>query len=164
MRPIERLLSGIVRAAAVLGVLSLLALMGLTVTTVIFRALGIAFPGTYVLAELLLIPTVSCALAFAAWEGAHTKVELLVQRFRPRLAGWSQGLMLLAGSGFWCVVLYAGIEEAIRRGRQGETTPLLDIPVAPFRWLMVAAIGLLIAVCLLRAVQFMAGRNGETQE
>ena len=76
-------------------------------------------------AELLLIPTVSCALAFAAWEGAHTKVELLVQRFRPRLAGWSQGLMLLAGSGFWCVVLYAGIEEAIRRGAS-------DVHVEPF--------------------------------
>jgi hypothetical protein len=63
MRLVEHLLGGIVRGAAALGVLSLLALMALTVVTVTFRAVGVAFPGTYVLAELLLIPTVSCALA-----------------------------------------------------------------------------------------------------
>ncbi len=159
MRLVEQLLRGIVRGAAALGVLSLLALMALTVVTVTFRAVGVAFPGTYVLAELLLIPTVSCALAYAAWDGAHTKVELLVKSFRPRVAGLSQGLMLLAGTAFWGFVLYAGIEEALRRGRQGETTPLLDIPVAPFRWLMVAAITLMIAVCLLRGLQFIAGRE-----
>lgn len=162
MTAIERILGGVVRVAAALGVLSLLALMALTVFTVVFRAIGIAFPGTYVLAELLLIPTVSCALAFAAWDGAHTKVELLVQTMRPRLSGLSQGAMLLAGTVFWFFVTYAAVEEALRRGRQGEVTPLLDIPVAPFRWLMVAALCLLIAVCLLRAAQFLAGR--ETRE
>ncbi len=153
MRLVETVLGWAIRAAAALGVLSLLALMGLTVVTVVFRAVGIAFPGTYVLAELLLIPTVSCALAFAAWEGAHTKVDLLVQTFRARVSGWSQGLTLLAGTGFWVLVAYAGIEEALRRGRQGETTPLLDISVAPFRWLMVAAICLAIAACVLRGLQ-----------
>jgi len=157
MRPVEKLLGVIVRGAAVLGVLSLMALMALTVVTVTFRALGIAFPGTYVLAELLLIPTVSCALVFAAWQDAHTRVELLVQRFSRRLSGISQGLTLLAGTVFWCFVLYAGIEEALRRGRQGEVTPLLEIPVAPFRWLMVTAIAVLIAVCVLAATRLIAG-------
>lgn len=156
---IERILGYAVRGAAGFGVLSLLALMALTVVTVTFRALGIAFPGTYVLAELLLIPTVCCALAFAAWENAHTKVELLVQTFRPRMAGVSDGLMLLAGTAFWGFVLYAGVTEALKRGRQGETTPLLDIPVAPFRWLMVAAFALLIAVCLLRGWQLLTQRE-----
>ncbi|MAQ85867.1 TRAP transporter small permease [Psychromarinibacter halotolerans] len=159
MTGIETLLGRVVRGAAAFGVLSLLALMGLTVVTVVFRAIGIAFPGTYVLAELLLIPTVTLALAFAAWDGAHTKVDLLVQTFRPRISGLSQGLMLLAGTVFWGFVAYAAIEEALRRGRQGEVTPLLDIPVAPFRWLMVAAICLMIAVCVLRGAQFIAGRK-----
>jgi TRAP-type C4-dicarboxylate transport system permease small subunit len=153
MRQVERLLGWAIRATAALGVVALLALTTLTVVTVVFRGVGIAFPGTYVLAELLLIPAVSCALAFAAWDGAHTKVDLLVQNFSMRAAGWSQGLMLLAGTGFWVFVAYAGVEEAIRRGAQGEVTPILDISVAPFRWLMVAAICLTIAVCVLRGLQ-----------
>lgn len=153
MRQVETVLRWAIRTAAALGVLSLLALMALTVVTVVFRAVGIAFPGTYVLAELLLIPTVSCALAFAAWEGANTKVDLLVRTFRSRVSGWSQGGMLMIGTGFWLFVVYAGVEEALRRGRQGETTPLLDIDVAPFRWMMVAAICLSIAACMLRGLQ-----------
>lgn len=159
MTALENILRMIVRVAAVIGVVSLLALMVLTVVTVVFRAIGIAFPGTYVLSELLLIPTVTFALAYAAWEGAHTKVEILTQLFKKRTASISNGLMLLAGTGFWGFVAFAAIEEAIRRGRQGEITPLLDIPVAPFRWIMVCAICLMIAICVLRALQLLLNKE-----
>lgn len=159
MTRLETLLGALVRVAAGIGVASLLALMALTVVTVAFRAIGIAFPGTYVLAELLLIPAVSFALAYAAWDRAHTRVEILTQVFPWRLAGVFHGLMLLLGTVFWGFVAWAAIREAIRRGRQGEMTPLLDIPVAPFRWLMVAALCLMIAVCVLRAAQSIAGRE-----
>jgi TRAP-type C4-dicarboxylate transport system permease small subunit len=150
---VERILGLLVRAAALVGVLAIVALMGLTVVTVTFRFIGVAFPGTYVLAELLLIPAVTLSLAYAGWEGAHTRVELLTQRMPPRPAAWLQGGMLALGSVFWGFVALAAVEEALRRGAQGERTPLLDIPVAPFRWLMAAAIVLLIAVLLFRAVR-----------
>ena len=156
---LDRILGFVVRGAAALGVLSLLALMALTVVTVTFRAIGISFPGTYVLAELLLIPTVCLALAYAAWDGAHTKVDLLIQTFRPRLANISQGVMLLGGTVFWGFVAFAAAEEALRRARQSEVTPLLHIQVAPFRWLMVGAIVLLIAVCVLRGLQLILSRE-----
>lgn len=159
MNRLESLLRVLVRLAAALGVASLLLLMALTVVTVAFRAVGIAFPGTYVLAELLLIPAVSFALAYAAWDRAHTRVEILTQAFHWRLAGALHGLMLLLGTVFWGFVAWASVREAVRRGRQGEVTPLLEIPVAPFRWLMVAALCLMIAVCVLRAAQALAGRE-----
>lgn len=159
MGNIETGLGKLVRLAAFLGVASLVTLMGLTVVTVLFRAIGIAFPGTYVLAELLLIPTVSFALAFAAWDRAHTTVDLLVANLRPPLGRRMSGAMLLLGTVFWGFVAWAAVEEALRRGRQGETTPLLDIPVAPFRWLMVSALCLLIAVCVLRGFQVLLGRE-----
>jgi TRAP-type C4-dicarboxylate transport system permease small subunit len=159
VKAVEKVLGGLVRAAALIGVLSIVALMGLTVVTVTFRFLGIAFPGTYVLAELLIIPAVTLSLAYAAWEGAHTRVELLTQRLASRAAGRLQAAMLALGSVFWIFVAWAGIEEALRRGAQGERTPLLDIPVAPFRWLMVAAIVLMIAVILCRTARL--ARDGE---
>jgi hypothetical protein len=46
MSAVERILGILVRAAALVGVLSIVALMGLTVVTVSFRFIGIAFPGT----------------------------------------------------------------------------------------------------------------------
>lgn len=162
MRHVETGLGYLIRLAAGLGVASLVALMALTVTTVTFRAVGIAFPGTYVLSELLLIPAVSFALAFAAWDDAHTRVDLLVSRFRKPYKQWSIGTTLLLGTVFWGFVAWAAIEEALRRGRQGEMTPLLDIPVAPFRWLMVTALCLMIAACLFRAGEAMIGRGEDT--
>ena len=156
---IEKVLGTLVRISAFVGVLSLLAMMVLTVVTVVFRGIGIAFPGTYVLSELLLIPTVSFALAYAAWTGAHTRVELLTKNFPPKFAGLSTGLMLLAGSVFWGFVAYATYEEVLRRSAQGEVSPILDIPVAPFRWLMLGAIILLLAVTLLRAAQEITVRE-----
>lgn len=156
LKILETGLGALVRASALMGVLTLLALMGLIVVTVIFRAIGIAFPGTYVLSELLLIPTITLSLAYAAWDGAHTKVDLLTQTLPTRLADWLEGLMLLLGCGFWGFVLWSAIHDAQRHAAQGEKTPLLDIPVAPFRWLIVGATALLIAVLVLRALQRFA--------
>ena len=50
MQAAERILGRIVSVAALFGVAALVALMALTVVTVTFRAMSIAFPGTYVLA------------------------------------------------------------------------------------------------------------------
>lgn len=154
-----RILGAVVGAAATLGVLSIVALVCLTVTTVTFRFLGIAFPGTYVLAELLIIPAVTLSLAYAGWEGAHTRVEILTKLLPRRIARPLDAAMLALGSAFWGMVAYAGVEEALRRGPQGERTALLDIPVAPFRWLMVGAIVLLIVVLLYRAAGTLRGRG-----
>lgn len=153
MTAIDIVLGRVVRFAAFLGVLSIVALMCLTVVTVSFRAIGIAFPGTYVLAELLIIPAVTLSLAYAAWEGAHTRVTLLTQHLPALFTRRLDAGMLIGGSMFWVFVAWAGIEEALRRGAQGERTMLLNIPVAPFRWLMVAALILLVVVLFYRALR-----------
>ncbi|MBF9030943.1 TRAP transporter small permease subunit [Rhodobacterales bacterium HKCCE3408] len=159
MQSVERLLGWLVGLAAILGTLAIAALVGLTVVTVTFRFVGIAFPGTYVLAELLIIPAVTFSLAYAAWANAHTRVDLLTDRLAPRIRGPLMGAMLAIGAAFWGMVALAAIDEAIRRASQNETTAILDIPVAPFRWLMIAAIALLILVLLFRAVQAAIGQE-----
>lgn len=155
----ENILGMIVRVSAFAGVLSLFTMMAITVVTVIFRATGIAFPGTYVLSELLLIPTVSFALVFAGWMGAHTRVELLTSKMPKQLATIAKGTTLLLGVVFWGFVAFATFEEVIRRSAQGEVSPILNIPVAPFRWIMFSAILLLIAVIVLRSVQEFTGNE-----
>ncbi|MBF9033717.1 TRAP transporter small permease subunit [Rhodobacterales bacterium HKCCE2091] len=163
MHLIGTILGRLVGLAAVIGTLAIAALVCLTVVTVTFRFLGIAFPGTYVLAELLIIPAVTFALAYTAWSGAHTRVELLTDRLPRRVRDPLLGVMLALGAGFWGMVANSAIEEVLRRSAQGESTPILDIPVAPFRWMMIAAIVLLIAVLLYRALETALGR-GEAAE
>ena len=163
MKLVEQFLGRLAGLAAFIGAAAIAALVCLTVVTVTFRFLGIAFPGTYVLAELLIIPAVVFSLAYAGWSGVHTRVDILTGAMPKRVRGPLMGVMLAIGAGFWGMVALSAIEEAQRRGPQNEMTELLDIPVAPFRWLMIAAIVLLIAILLLRAVQTALGREEPEQ-
>ena len=164
LRLIERILGAAVRVAALLGVASLVVLVGLVVVTVTFRAIDIAFPGTYVLQQLMIIPTVSLSLAYAAWKGRHTRVEILTQRFPSRVARPLEALMLVTGSVFWVVVGYAWYLQAVINGRRGEKTPLLDIPVWPFRWLMVGAVILMVVVVFFRALELLMPEKPKESE
>lgn len=163
MKLIERILRLLVAIGSAIGLLSIIALALLTVVTVIFRAFGIAFPGTYDLAEVLLIPAISFSLAYAAWQNAHTKVELLTEQLSPRVAGVLDAVLTALGTLFWVFIAQAGIRDALIRQAQDERTPMLDIPVAPFRWLMAAAVILLCCTLLFKAYQSLrAALPGET--
>lgn len=158
MRLIEALLRAMTQFGALIGVIAILALMMLTVVTVIFRAAGIAFPGTYVIAELLLIPAVSFSLAYAGYAGAHTRVELLIDRFSPGAKSLAEAVAGALGTVFWGLVAWAGIREALRRTAQNETTPIIHFPVPPLRWLFVAALCLFCAILLMQVVRALRGQ------
>ena len=158
MRLIETVLRSVTLFGGLIGVLAILALMLLTVVTVVFRAVGIAFPGTYVIAELLLIPAVSFSLAYAGYAGAHTRVELLINRFSPRARSLVEALTGALGNVFWVLVAWAGIREAMRRTIQNETTPIINFPVPPLRWLFVAALCLFCAILVVQVVRALRGQ------
>jgi len=160
LKTIETILKRLARLAAFLAVATIVGLMLLTVVTVVFRAVGIAFPGTYSLSELLLIPAISFSLAYAAWEGEHTRVTLLVERFKSRrVRDWLHGAMTGLGLLFWAGIAWAAIRETLRRQAQNELSPILNVPVAPFRWLMVSAFVLLCAILAFQAVRLFLGRD-----
>ena len=160
MQAFERILRAVSGIAGIAGVAAILALMLLTVTTVIFRAAHIAFPGTYVLAELLLIPAVSISIAYAAMANEHTRVELFVDTIKNlRLRRALHGVMLALGSIFWMAITWATIREAIRRGAQGETSPIINVPVSPFRWTMAGALILLCIILLWQSVKLLRGQS-----
>lgn len=158
MRLIEAVLRAVTLFGGLIGVLAILSLMLLTVFTVIFRAVGIAFPGTYVIAELLLIPAVSFSLAYAGYAGAHTRVELLIERFSPRIRTLVEAVVTALGTVFWGLVAWAGFQEALRRTAQNETTPIINFPVAPLRWLFVAALCLFCAILVVQVIRALSGR------
>lgn len=160
MKFFDTLLRRITVGVGVIGVGAILALMALTVVTVVFRALHIAFPGTYSLSELILIPAVSLSLAYAAMQNEHTRATLFVDRIsNQRLRHAIHGTMLIVGSVFWVAVAWATIREAIRRGAQNELSPIINVPVAPFRWTMGAAIILLVIVLLWQGFKLLRGND-----
>ncbi|ODT65992.1 MAG: hypothetical protein ABS75_28850 [Pelagibacterium sp. SCN 63-23] len=160
MKFFDTLLERVTAAVGMVGVGAILALMALTVVTVVFRALHIAFPGTYSLSELILIPAVSLSLAYAAMQNEHTRATLFVDRIaNDRLRNAIHGTMLIVGSLFWVAVAWATIREAIRRGAQNELSPIINVPVAPFRWTMAAALVLLVVVLLWQGFKLLRNKD-----
>lgn len=159
MKYIEIPLRWLVILGAFIGVSCIIALMALTVVTVFFRAIGIAFPGTYALAEILLVPAITFSLAYAAYEGAHTRVELFVQLLPKRLGSILEALMLAVGTVFWVVVGYAAYLAALRSALLQEVAPIIGVSITPFRWLMLAAVVLLIMVLSVQILRALMGRN-----
>ncbi|MFD2647125.1 TRAP transporter small permease [Devosia albogilva] len=165
MQLVDRILRRICEAAGIIGVLAIFSLMLLTVVTVVFRAMHIAFPGTYAIAELLLIPAVSISLAYAAMQHEHTRAVLFVDLIKnDRLRRGIHGTVLLLGSLFWVVVAWATIREAIRRGAQNELSPIINIPVAPFRWSMAAAVALLCVILVWQGYKLLRGIPAEDEQ
>lgn len=167
MHAIDRFLRRLTEAVGVVGVAAICGLMVLTVITVVLRALHIAFPGSYSIIELLLVPAVSISVAYAAYANEHTRAALFVDRIKNiRLRYAINGVMLILGSLFWVIVIYATAKEAIRRGKQNELSPIIDVPVAPFRWSMAVALSLVVVVLLWHGYKLLRGypAGGEAEE
>lgn len=165
MQTIDNILRRICDAVGVLGVLAIFSLMMLTVVTVIFRALHIAFPGTYSIAELLLVPAVSISVAYAALHNEHTRATLFVERIKnTRLRLGLHGFMLILGSLFWMAVVWATAREAIKRAAQNELSPIINVPVPPFRWSMAAALTLLCVLLVWQGIKLLRGIPTEDEQ
>lgn len=158
MARVETLLGWLVKAGGVVGVMCIAALTVLTVTTVVLRQANVAFPGSYAVSELLLIPAISFSLAYAAWEGAHTRVEFLTGLLPRPVSNLIEGVIGLGGLVFWVYITRAVWNEALRKMAQNEMAAIINVPVAPFRWLMVTALVLMCAVLLLRSIKAFSGQ------
>lgn len=161
MRQIEMALRAVTMTGGVIGAASILFLMLLTVITVVFRFIGIAFPGTYQIAELLLIPAVSFSLLYAGYASAHTRVELIIHWFPPRLRSIVDALVEALGVVFWGLVTYAVSREAWRHFMENEVSPIIGVPVTPFRLLMVTALALF---CIMLAFQVVRAAQGKVTD
>ncbi|WP_010140696.1 TRAP transporter small permease [Oceanicola sp. S124] len=157
------LIGWLVKAGGVIGVACIIALTLLTVATVAARALNIAFPGSYALSEILLIPAISFSLCYAAWSGAHTRVEFVTSLLPPRVSQVLEGVIDLIALVFWVAICRAVWLEAIKMTARNETAAIINVPAWPFRWMMVAALVLTCIVLVMRACLSFAGRPTEDE-
>lgn len=157
MKAIETALGTLVRIGGVIGVACILLLTVLTVVTVALRVVGVAFAGSYALSELLLMPAVTFSLTYAAWENTHTRVNFLSGFLSRGASAGLEGVISALGLVFWGFIALATFREAVHYTALGELAAIVNVPVAPFRWLMVAALVLMCAVILFHTIRAFSG-------
>lgn len=149
--PPARVLGGVGTVLAVVGGIMLTVMMGLTVFDVIGRYIFNApIKGAGELTEILLAATIFLGLGAVSLSEDHVTVDLLTDRFPPKvqplrvlLAGLFSGVVL--GVVSWRLWVYAD-----QIGGYGGSTTTLAIPIAPLGYFcaICAAVGAVITAFL----------------
>jgi len=136
----------------------LIAVVALTVVSVITRRFGWAFPGSYELTELLMLVTIGFALGYAALTKAHIAVDLIFSRFPHRIQMIIESLTSIMGIAIVAGLVWAGARLLQERWFV-ERTDSLGIPFAPLRIIWLFA---LLLFCLLLLIDLVEvwGRKG----
>jgi len=76
------------------------------------------------------------ALSYTALKKGHVRVELLTPHLPSRVRAITGSISLLLGAGFWAIVGWqAGVRTWTYLFKQGESTDIIRIPLAPFVFL-----------------------------
>ncbi|WP_439156151.1 TRAP transporter small permease [Yoonia sp.] len=157
---------GIARTMAIIGGLILLAVIGLTVASIVGRALlplGLGLgpiKGIYDITEIGIAAAVFAFLPWCQIRNAHAAVDLFKPAFGDRLNHLLNvvidlGMFAIASVGAWR--LYLGMLDKLR---YGETTLIAQLPV--WQGYLASLIGavafaLVAAFCVLRSVRVLTG-------
>lgn len=141
MATLQAILWRISRVGSVLAGAGLITGMLLVTASVTARFFSSSVAGSYELTQLAISVTIVFGLAYTGLQRGHIVVEVVVQRFHPKVRGASAVFVSLLTIGFWVLVAWAGARFALDTGL-GETSETLDVPYLPFRVLL--AVGALL--------------------
>ena len=142
---VERITSAPTKALHWLAMVVLLSLMFLTVGDVVGRYLvGIVpglgpIPGTFELTEFMLAVIVLTAIGHTEMKGEHISIDLVVERFSPKVRAIIDSVTNFLGLVMFALVTWRTIKYAQLLYQSNDVSGVLRLPVYPF--LLIAAVG-----------------------
>ncbi|MBW2065971.1 MAG: TRAP transporter small permease [Deltaproteobacteria bacterium] len=135
------------------GVLGLMML--LTVADVFSRYFfNTPITGTTEVTELMMVIVVFLSLAWCAVRRRHVKVDILVGTFSPRAQAIIDSITLLAGLGIFSIITWQSFLESMDVRAK---TSILQVPEAPFHWIMTLGFAMLSVVIVTLVIENLAG-------
>jgi TRAP-type C4-dicarboxylate transport system permease small subunit len=163
MRPVklintvEKVVGRAARVCNRIAMLSVCAMMVLTVTDVILRLFRRPITGAYELVGLAGAAFVSFSLAYTSVEHGHIAVDFLIQKMKKRGRMVVDSLTSIAGGAFFGATAWQAVRYASRLENTGEVSLTLQVPLYPFVAGIALGCGLLCTVLLCRFAGSLAG-------
>jgi TRAP-type C4-dicarboxylate transport system permease small subunit len=144
----------LVRVLLVIAAIALVAMMVIITTNVLGRVFFKSpIFGALEISGLTGIILASVAIPYCEKEQRNVHVEILVDRFPPRVRGFSDAFVLLLSLGAVAVVSYAMLKESFHAASFGEETLVLELPTTPFKFIWTIGTILLCVVLLVNIVK-----------
>ncbi|MGD9045434.1 MAG: TRAP transporter small permease [Desulfobacterales bacterium] len=143
MNAFEKVLGFVAEKMAWVAMLAIVACMALVVTDVIrYQAVHKPLPGTHEVVELIASVILSMGIGYLTFVRGHVSVGILVDRFRPRVQAVFDLVTGVVALGFTIWLTEGMLEMAARNYRYGWVTGVLEIPRAPFIFLIALSLAL----------------------
>lgn len=143
----------VVRVLLVISAIALIAMMVIITTNVLGRVfLNSPIFGAIEISGLAGIVLASVAIPYVEKERRNVHVEILVDKFPPRVKGFTDAFVLLLSLGAVAVLSYAMIKESFHAASFGEETLVLELPTTPFKFTWTIGTLLLCVVLLTNVI------------
>ena len=146
MNAFEKFLRIITEKMAWVAMFAIVVCMALVVTDVIrYQAIGEPVPGTHEVVELIASVILSMGIGYLTFVRGHVSVGILVDRFRPRTQAFFDLVNSIIALTFTAWLTVGVFVMGMRNLSYGWVTGVLQIPRAPFMFLIGAT---LVLTCL----------------
>lgn len=145
------------RAAGILALIFLLAMMVLTVSDVFLRYFfNRPILGSIELVEYFMVVAGFLGIAWCAVKGGHVKVDLLLSHLPLRIQTIIDGITLFLTMTVVPLVAWQGFAQARRAQLAKSASAILEIPDYPFYFVVGISFTLLFLVQLILLVEYIA--------
>lgn len=143
MNAFDKVLRLITEKMAWVSIVAILACVALVVTDVIrYQAVAKPVPGAHEVVELIASVILSMGIGYLTFVRGHVSVGILVDRLRPRVQAVFDVVTGVIALGFMIWLTKGVVDMAMRNFRYGWVTGVLEIPRAPFIFLIAVSLAL----------------------
>jgi TRAP-type C4-dicarboxylate transport system permease small subunit len=135
----------------------LLAVVGIMVANVAYRAIGGIIPGTFDIVELFIVPAIGFALITVEYQKRHTIVDMVTIHLPAGFRSVLEIVVSIISFFYWAALCWAGWKMLMRKMATGEATQLLQMSVTPFRIVWVFALGWICVVIIWNVAKLVKG-------
>ena len=158
MNALEKTLRSITEKMAWVSIVAILACVALVVTDVIrYQAVNKPVPGAHEVVELIASVILSMGIGYLTFVRGHVSVGLLVDLFRPRVQAVFDLFNSVVSLAFTLWLTEGVFEMALRNYNYGWVTGVLEIPRAPFMFLIAVSLALTCVVLFRDLIQAVMG-------
>jgi TRAP-type C4-dicarboxylate transport system permease small subunit len=165
MGSFEKFIKKLGNGGTAVGAVFIFAIALLITTTVIGRALHVAFPGTFDLVETLIVVGIAFALVYGQLEDRHLRADIAIERIKGRVRSAIESFLGILNIGYWVLLLVSGFVMMLKKWEGDEETSVLNVPIVPFRGIWIFALVIMVFLLLFKFAHHLKalfkGGNGK---
>ncbi len=129
----QAVLNNICKKIAYISMAVVFILMCITTADVVLRKVStLSVLGSAEMTEMGMVMLIFFAVAFLQTKKGHVRVDMLVNKFPPKVAYLVDGIVLAIGTVLIALMSCAGFIQMMKQFTTGTTTMVLHMPLFPF--------------------------------